>query len=159
VSHTFEERSFAMKNDKLSLVKAVSTGLLVGSFFLVSWGCGSSMPRTFSRNSPGWIIIEVAEGLDKDTLWGKVADAIKERDLEFEKVDKDAGYMRTSWSITWTGKETYATRVIVDFPSSVRTIRVKTEARYARKEGWIIGWDTHYNETFKDDIEGVVGRK
>jgi hypothetical protein len=37
----------------LSLVKAVLTGLLVGSFFLASWGCGSSIPRTFSHNAQG----------------------------------------------------------------------------------------------------------
>ena len=120
----------------------------------------ASAPATFVRNQPGgWITIEISGEMTKDILWGKVSDALKERDLEFEKIDKDAGYMRTGWNFRISKDKAYATRVIVDFPSNGKTIRVKTEAQYREKENWIEGFDSGYNQTFKDEITAIVGRK
>lgn len=132
----------------------------------------ASKPATFVRNQPGnWIAVEITGDISRDRLWGKVADALKERDLEFEKIDKDAGYMRTSWKYTITkdswGRESeyYATRVTIDFPSNGKIIRVKTEAQYKEvnllNDGfrWVEGFDSSYNQTFKDEITAVVGRK
>ena len=74
----------------------------------------ASAPATFVRNQPGgWITIEISGEMTKDILWGKVSDALKERDLEFEKIDKDAGYMRTGWNFRISKDKAYATRVIV----------------------------------------------
>lgn len=133
------------------------TALIVAALILTA--CASA-PQTFVRNqSGGWIQIELSGELTKDALWGKVADSLKERDLEFEKIDKDAGYMRTSWNFKSSDAKLYATRVIVDFPSDGKTIRVKTEAEYNEKGLWIEGFDSGYNQTFKDEITAVVGKK
>jgi hypothetical protein len=126
----------------------------------------ASAPTTFVRNQPAsWIAIETTGDMTKDVLWGKVADSLKERDLEFEKIDKDAGYMRTGWKYKVTkdtiGREgqVYATRVTIDFPSNGKTIRVKTEAQFKDGDIWVEGFDSSYNQTFKDEITAVVGRK
>jgi hypothetical protein len=126
---------------------------------LVLAACASA-PSTFVRNQSGdWVTIELSGGINKETVWGKVADSLKERDLEFEKIDREAGYMRTSWNYKVSTNRTYATRAIIDFPSNGKTIRVKTEAQYLRKGIWIEGFDSSYNNTFRQEIAAIVGRK
>src|SRR5207237_420787 len=137
------------------LMKTRVASILVS---LVFCAC-TSLPPTFVRNAAGWVSIEVAEGLPKEVVWGKVADSLKERDLEFEKIDKDAVYMRTSWNLTFSQDRAYATRVIIGFPSSGRIIRVKTEARYGSEGEWLEGFDSGYNQTIKDELAAIVGRK
>lgn len=126
----------------------------------------SSAPASFIRNQPGsWVAIELAENLTKEQAWGKVSDSLKERDLEFEKIDKDAGYMRTSWHYVVTSafmgkvEKLYANRVIVDFPSNGKTIRVKTEAQFFENEGWTEGFDSSYNQTIKTELASILGKK
>jgi hypothetical protein len=142
------------RNDD-NLMKTSITSLLLLTLLVA---CASA-PPTFVRNAPGWVSIEVAEGLTKEILWGKVADSLKERDLEFEKIDKDAGYMRTSWNYKISKDKTYSTRVVIDFPSSGKMIRIKTEAQYLSDGDWIEGFDSGFNQTFKDEISAIVGRK
>ena len=97
--------------------------------------------------------------MTKETLWGKITDSLKERDLDFEKVDKDAGYIRTTWNLRLSKDKSYATRVIIDIPSSGKIIRIKTEAQYMEGSEWAEGFDSSYNQTFKDEIAAIVGRK
>ena len=128
----------------------------------------ASYPDSFVRNQPSnWITIELANGATREAVWGKVADSFKERDLEFEKIDREAGYMRTSWHYVVTKsqqsildyfvpKKIYATRVIVDFPSTGKIIRVKTEAQYNVDGAWIEGFDTNYSQTIKNELAQIL---
>ena len=137
-------------------------------FFSILLVACSSVPVSFVRNQPSsWVAIELSDAFTKEVAWGKVSDALKERDLEFEKIDKDAGYMRTAWrfqviasGLFGTQKEkVYATRVIVDFPSNGKTIRIKTEAQYKEDGNWLEGFDTNYNQTIKSELTSIIGRK
>ena len=149
----------SLQNPEIPMKTTVAS-LLVALLFVA---CASA-PSTFVRNAPGWVSVEVADGMTKEVLWGKIADSLKERDLEFEKIDKDAGYMRTSWNFKVTKDKSYATRVIIDFPSNGKIIRMKTEAQYHVEHTfgdaeWVEGFDSGYNQTFKDEISAIVGRK
>ena len=120
----------------------------------------ATAPETFVKNQSGnWITIELSGNQTKDTVWGKVSDSLKERDLEFEKIDRDAGYMRTAWNFRISKDRTYATRVIIDFPSNGKTLRVKTEAQYFEEKRWVEGYDTGYNATIKEELSSILGRK
>ncbi len=135
---------------------------IIAMFFAASiMSACAFAPSTFVRNQPGWSVIELADGVSKDSAWGKVADALKERDLEFDKIDKDAGYMRTAWNYRLSNKnnQTYATRVIVDFPTNGKTIKVKTQAQFLNDGRWEEGFDVNYQSTFKEEIASVIGRK
>ncbi|NOS88257.1 MAG: outer membrane protein assembly factor BamC [Methylococcaceae bacterium] len=118
----------------------------------------ASAPDSFNRNKAGWITIELQNKLTKEEVWGKVADSLKERDMEFDKIDKDVGYLRTAWNYNITKNDTYATRIIIDFSSNGKTLRIKSEARYQTKEGWIEGYDTEFTQTIKDEITAIVGQ-
>lgn len=134
------------------MIKLTKTLLL----FLVVTACA---PATFIRNAPGWTMIEIRDGLTADKAWGKVADSIKERDLEFEKVDKDVGYMRTAWSYEVSKSTKYATRITLDFTSGGKVLRVKTEALYCDRDGCEEGFDSKYDQTFKSELAALMGEK
>jgi hypothetical protein len=126
---------------------------------LVSLVITACAPATFVRNAPGWTMIEIKNGLTTDQVWGKVADSIKERDLEFEKVDKEVGYMRTTWNYEISKSTHYATRIIVDFPSNGKVLKVKTEALYCDRYGCNEGFDSKYDQTFKSELTALISQK
>ena len=119
-----------------------------------------SIPDSFNKTQAGWKVIVLNDSTSKDKAWDIVSDSIKERDFEFAKIDKDSGYIRTAWNyrIYSDYKKTYATRIIIDFPSDGKKIRIKTEAQYLERGGeWIEGVDMNFQSTFREEISAMVG--
>jgi len=139
--------------------------ILLISILLV--GCAQVIkpPATFLRtfDEPGtWKSIEVREGLTKDQLWRLVVDALAQK-FDMEVLDKESGYIRTSWKYTYVIEEkiieNYRSRIIIKFLGEAwNTLQVKSEANWMEKGGWILGYDTRLLEDVYGDIQGRIGR-
>ena len=78
------------------MVKRMLLVTLVGVCALYSVGCA---PSTFQKGaSSGWKSIALQDNLtsDYDLTWQKTVDTIA-REWDIEIMDKDSGYLRTSW--------------------------------------------------------------
>jgi len=133
-------------------------GLIAGCARRPGW------PDTFQRTldeAGVWKTIEVREDLSKDDLWRSVVDSIAQK-FDLEVVEKDSGYLRTSWKYTAVrGHITpmYRSRIVLKIPGGSREIvQVKCESNWTQGYGWIVGYDTRVLEDVYGDIQGRVGR-
>ena len=129
---------------------------LVGVFIL-----GGCRPATFVQTmEPTWATVEVRKDMVDKKAWSSVVDLLVRR-FDLEAVFKDAGYIRTTWLYTWTGKltEGYRVRATVKFRNDGTTVDMKSEAQYRTKgTPWVLGTDTELLRTLKTDIMGAVSR-
>jgi len=143
--------------------------IFVAFIFLVA-GC-ARLPDTFIRtyDEPGvWKSIEVKEGMSKDELWRTVVDAISQK-FDLEVIEKESGYLRTSWKFTYIESgfrgggvsDRYRSRIILKFTEeNWKILRVKCESHWldSGRSSWIIGYDTLLLEDVFGDLQGRLGR-
>ncbi len=138
---------------RLVLLSIVAiAGLAVG-------GCKSA-PTSFVRVSePGWSTVEIAPGMTYDEVWESVVDILAKK-FDMEMLNKESGYIRTSWIYTWTGTrtESYRVRATVKFTPKREQVQVRSEAEYGTEGERIMGTDDRLLTTLKTDIAGVVAR-
>ena len=121
-------------------------------------GCAS--PKTFVKTmEPTWASVEVREDMGFTNAWSAVVDTLVKR-FDMEILSQQAGYARTTWLYSWTGKvqENYRVRVTCKFSPDHKVVEVKSEAEYGGPGNWVAGYDTRLLETIKTDIMGKVGR-
>ena len=129
---------------------------------LVLASCASS-PTSFTRGEQDWSIIELREGMEYEAAWEQVVDLIARR-FDIEMVEKESGYLRTSWNYTWwqsgVHTENYRVRAMAKFTPEKDAVAVKAEAHYLDRitRGWVTGADSLLLDTLKTDIMGTVGR-
>ena len=134
------------------------TVLLVAIFS----GCVTP-PNSFSRGETDWSVVELHDELGYDEAWEEVVDVVARR-FDIEMVEKETGYLRTSWIYTWWKNgihtENYRVRAMVKFTPEKDAVAIKAEAHYLDEGagGWITGADSLLLDTFKTDIMGTVGR-
>ena len=109
-----------------------------------------------------WKTIEVREGMTKDVIWRVIVDSLSQK-FDLEVLDKDSGYLRTSWKYTYiVGKyvsERYRARIIVKTVGSEwKTVQVKSEANWLERHGWVMGYDSRLLEDVYGDLQGRIGR-
>jgi hypothetical protein len=132
--------------------------------FLFWIGC-APLPPHFIRtmDEPGtWKSIEVRDGMTKDEVWRVIVDALSQK-FDLEVLEKDSGYVRTSWKHTYMVRghisERYRARIIVKMlGSDWKTLQVKCEANWLAKHGWMMGYDSRLLEDVFGDLQGRIGR-
>ena len=126
---------------------------------------GCSAPSSFVRTSAGWKTIEFNENIgDFDTAWQKCVDTIA-RDYDIEMMDKNSGYLRTSWIYGISGGiyNRYRGRITVKFSELTKptTVDVKTEAQWLSNEStgyWTPGFDRTFQRDVYTALSGRLGR-
>jgi hypothetical protein len=134
-------------------------------------GCA---PSSFQKgSSSGWKSIALQDDLvsDYDQAWQKVIDTIA-REWDIEIMDKNSGYLRTSWQYGISGvsgslTNRYAGRLTIKFPTvkpPVEKVDLKTDARWLEVDGWtgasywVNGFDTGYQRDVFGALSGRLGR-
>ena len=129
---------------------------------MVLTNCATS-PTSFTRGEQDWSIIELREGIEYETAWEEIVDLLARR-FDIEMVEKDSGYLRTSWNYTWwqsgVRTENYRVRAMAKFTPEKDALAIKAEAHYYldRASSWLTGADSLLLDTLKTDIMGTVGR-
>lgn len=130
-------------------------------FLLCACGCATQrIPRSFSQvSAPGWVTIEIRDGVEYDRAW-KTTLGILVREFDIEFVSKDDGYIRTSWTYTWSGvyQQNYRVRVTAKFSDDRKSVDIKSEAQALQGNIWLLGVDSRQLSTLKTDLMGTIGR-
>ena len=153
------------------MMKRLLLVTLVGACALYSVGCS---PSTFQKGaSSGWKSIALHDDLasDYDLSWQKAVDTIA-RDWDIEIMDKDSGYLRTSWQHGISGvsgalASRYAGRLTIKFPTvkvPIEKVDLKTDAKWLEMNAWtglsywVNGFDTGYQRDVFGALSGRLGR-
>ena len=143
--------------------------ICMGTLFSV--GCA---PSTFHKGaSSGWKSIALQNALaeDYDKTWQKTVDTIA-RKWDIEIMDKDSGYLRTSWQHGISGvsgalASRYAGRLTIKFPTvkvPIEKVDLKTDAKWLEMNAWtglsywVNGFDTGYQRDVFGALSGRLGR-
>ncbi len=130
---------------------------------IISTGCA---PSSFVRTPGGWKTIEIREGLksDYDQAWQTTVDSVA-RDWDIEILDKDSGYLRTTWITGIVGVRgamalRYMGRLTIKYPSVTdpTKLEVKTEAKWLEDYGWVKGHDMDFQRDVLSVLSGRLGR-
>jgi len=138
---------------------------------LIFCSCVSYPPTTFVKtyDEPGmWKSIEIKDGIDKPNLWRTIVDALTQQ-FDLEVLDKDSGYLRTSWKYTYIQQglvnQNYRSRIVLKFVGDDwKVVQVKCESNWLQSggfgaaAGWILGYDSKLLEDVYGDLQGRVGR-
>lgn len=139
--------------------------LIVLLFIFLQSGCFHIPPNTFVRtyDEPGmWKSVEVREGLEQIKLWRTVVDTLT-RKYDLEVIDRESGYVRTSWKHTYVVQgavsERYRSRIVLKFVGEKwEQLQIKCESNWLAQSGWMLGYDTRLLEDVFGDIQGRIGR-
>ena len=139
---------------------------LLFCFLSVLAGCAVAPPKTFIKtyDEPGvWKSVEIREGLSHGQIWEILVDTLTQKH-DLEVLQKDGGYIRTSWKYTYFEGDKvvdrYRSRIVVKLSGSPswNKAQVKCESNWMEKQGWIMGYDTRLLEDVYGDIQGKLGR-
>jgi hypothetical protein len=139
--------------------------LLLFCLSLVLAGCAGP-PKTFIKtyDEPGiWKSVQIREGLSHGQIWEMLVDTLTQKH-DLEVLQKDGGYIRTSWKYTYFEGDKvidrYRSRIVVKLSGSPSwdKAQVKCESNWMEKQGWIMGYDTRLLEDIYGDIQGKLGR-
>ena len=149
----------SLRHPELNLNAALLAALLA----LATNACALSPPKSFIQtfDEPGrWASIEIKTGQTKEDVWRTVVDTLAQK-FDLEVLEKDSGYVRTSWKYTYVydGRvvSRYRARIVVKFRDAWRTMQVKCEANWLEGGGWTQGYDTRLLEDAYGDLQGKVG--
>jgi hypothetical protein len=139
------------------------TIILILLLFVIS--CALKPPVSFIKTfdeSGTWKTVETREKLDKSEMWRLVVDTLTQK-YDLEVVQKDSGYIRTSWKYTYIINEriveNYRSRIVVKMlGEDWKSLQVKCESNWLSKHGWEIGYDVRLLQDAFSDIQGKVGR-
>ena len=144
--------------------KSVMVGFITLVSLLLIGGCA---PASFVKgHGAGWKTIELNDNLkhNYDISWQKTVDTIA-RDYDIEMMDKDSGYLRTSWLYGISGGiyNRYRGRITVKYPEvkEPKKVEVKTDAQWLLDPYygvWQRGWDRSFNREVFTTLSGRLGR-
>lgn len=151
-----------------------SLGILfsVGALGALSLACATAVkapPTSFVKtfdDSSTWKTIEVRDDLvGKPDVWRMIVDTVALK-YDLEVIEKDSGYLRSTWKYTTTGRKDSSSRVVVDNYRSRVIIkmdgngkaRVKSESSWLGDLGWEMGYDTIVQQEVYSDLQGKIGR-
>ena len=121
-------------------------------------------PTTFVKtfDEPGtWRTIIVRPGVSTDKVWESLVDTLA-RKFDLEVIEKDSGYVRTSWKYTYVRQGSvvnrYRARIVVKTKGEGwDKLQVKCEANWLGDGGWILGYDMRLLEDTYGDLQGKLG--
>ncbi|MHC4212344.1 MAG: hypothetical protein ACYSWP_03115 [Planctomycetota bacterium] len=138
--------------------------LFAGSLLMIALSSGCA-PKTFVRGDPEWKTIEFNVYIAGDFVkaWQKCVDTIS-KDYLFEMLDRDSGYLCTSWKYGICGEDRnrYRGRIIVKFPelTAPTKVRIKAEAQWLSDKGnatWDRGMDAVFQRDVITELSGRLG--
>lgn len=145
----------------------VSRVVLTAIVLFVFSGCA---PKSFVKTTPGWKVIEIREGLnnDCDKAWQSTVDTIA-RNWDIEMIDKESGYLRTTWTYGVSGGiyNRYRARLTIKYPGGFQAgkpcdkMELKTEAQWLEDTAygnWVAGFDSLFNRDVYGALSGRLGR-
>ena len=148
-------------------MRATSSLLLATMLSLtVGLGCaGLKPPKSFVQTfdeSAAWRVVQIRDGLEYSDAWDMIVDTVAKK-FDLELVEREAGYLRTSWKYTYIVSKSvcdrYKSRIIVKFESGKKdAFSVKTETQWLTENGWVPGFDSMILEDVYGDLQGKVGR-
>jgi hypothetical protein len=129
---------------------------------------GTKPPKTFVQiddtSGISWRTLELRSDLQYEQAWQTLVDVVALR-WDIETMDKDAGYLRSSWSYLTTEKKTgqkgslYGRRLTAKFNEARTVLSVKTEAFFQIEGDYrIFGIDSAFNDDVFTEISGKLGR-
>ena len=144
--------------------KSVIVCLITLVLLLPIVGCA---PASFVKgHTAGWKTIELNDNLKNqyDLCWQKTVDTIA-RDYDIEMMDKESGYLRTSWLYGISGGtyNRYRGRITIKYPEVKEPdkVEVKTDAQWLENPSyglWQRGWDRSFNREVFTSLSGRLGR-
>jgi len=142
----------------INLEVAPDTNICVSMIFLLA--CGSS--STFVKGEGGRSTVQISDRISYNLAFDEVI-SILTRKFELEMISKEAGYLKTKWVTTWTGKwgarpqKDYRVRITIRMSEERKRIEIHAEAEKLKGKYWVSGYDTRLLEDIRKDISGVVG--
>jgi hypothetical protein len=144
--------------------KSILLSTLVLSMIIFCIGCA---PSTFIKGrSGGWKTIELNDSLtgNYEEAWQKTVDTIA-RDYDIEMLDKDSGYLRTTWTYGISGGtfNRYRGRLTIKYPKieNPDKMEVKTDAQWLVDPStgvWQQGFDSLLDRDVFTALSGRLGR-
>jgi len=124
------------------------------------FSCGSS--TGFVKGEGGWTSVLISDRISYAMAFDEVASVLTKK-FEIDMINKEAGYIRTSWKTNWVAKpgerpkKDYRVRVSIKMSETRKRIDINAEAEKLKGDYWIQGYDTRLLETIRKDIAGNVG--
>jgi len=146
-----------MSKGKRQVVKLIFL-LCISMIFLSA--CGSS--SSFVKGEGGRSTVQIADRISYNLAFDEVITILTKK-FELEMISKEAGYLKTKWVTTWTGKwgekpqKSYRVRITVRMSEERKRIDIHAEAEKRKGNWWETGHDTRLLEEIRKDISGVVG--
>ena len=144
--------------------KSILLSTLFASLIICCVGCA---PSTFVKGrSAGWKTIELNDSLvgQYEAAWQKTVDTIA-RDHDIEMLDKDSGYLRTSWTYGISGGtfNRYRGRLTIKYTDieNPDKMEVKTDAQWLSNPSagvWQQGFDSMLDRDVFTALSGRLGR-
>ena len=144
--------------------KSILLSTLLLSMIIFCFGCA---PSTFVKGrSGGWKTIELNNSLagNYEEAWQKTVDTIA-RDYDIEMLDKDSGYLRTTWTYGISGGtfNRYRGRLTIKYPDLEKPdkLEVKTDAQWLLDPStgvWQQGFDSLLDRDVYTALSGRLGR-
>jgi hypothetical protein len=154
------------------VIAALGMLFSAGTLVALSLACATTpmKPTSFVRtfdDSATWKSIEIRDDLvGKPDAWRMVVDTVALK-YDLEVIEKDSGYLRTTWKFTSAGRpdtssrsggvvDNYRSRVVIKMDGT--RARVKSESNWMGPTGWETGYDTVLQQEVYSDIQGKIGR-
>lgn len=153
-----------MLNFRTKAVLWVVFSIIIFTFF--SSGCASRKPKSFIvtyDTSANWRVVEINSTFvgETDKIWKTLVDTISAK-YDLEVLQKDSGYLRTSWKYTLIKRgrvsDKYRSRIVVKSDIDFTQLKIKVESNWLESQGWVTGFDTNLLEEVYSDIQGKLGR-
>jgi hypothetical protein len=127
---------------------------------------GNSVPSTFVRTTaelPALRTIDVRDGLTHPQAMRALVDALSQRYV-VDVVDPRAGFAMTTWQASAIRDGVpdlrYRTRITARYiGDDWKSLRVISEARWARGQEADIGYDSAQLDSIAADLRGKIGKK
>ncbi|MBQ3437398.1 MAG: hypothetical protein IJG31_02655 [Fusobacterium sp.] len=126
--------------------------ILLGILSLVLISC--TAPQGFIARPAGWTAIQMRENIARNKAWSTLVSVISDN-YEIETLDKESGYLRTTWLFETKNGVQSATRITAKIEDNNST-RIKVDSKYfnALEGKWIEGHNTILTQQIKDDLSG-----
>ncbi|MDZ7833465.1 MAG: hypothetical protein U5L07_17100 [Desulfobacterales bacterium] len=140
--------------------KYITPFILLMALILIC-GCGKKRPQTFNPvSNPSWSTFEIREDINFSQAWQTINDILIDN-YQLEFINKDIGYVRTSWQYGYNedyeGK--YRSMVEIKFSPDQNTIKIRTTSHFKEDDDyWVEGTDSKLISSLKSDILGHIGR-
>jgi hypothetical protein len=104
-----------------------------------------------------WKIVVPRQGISYDTLWQRIVDTLTD-EFDIEVIEKDSGYLRTSWKHHTEFLSQYRHRITVKVMRDPLKVKVKVQRQQYFNEAWQDwGTDEKLEKEILEELKGRIG--